>query len=362
VEGLLASLTTIALALALSGCATMEYLAQAACGQADIGLRARKLEGVRSDPNTSPEVRALLAEVPAIKMFAERQGLKATSNYGRYADVERSAVVWVVSASAPLSFTPHTWTFPIVGSVPYLGWFDRGDARDLAEYLRATGYDVDVRGAAAYSTLGWFNDPILSTMLGRGNGAIGDLANVVLHESVHATFYVRGQSALNESVAGFLGDRLAAAYLLETTGEDSEELRAYLEGLRSHERRAGTLHAAHEELAALYASSLSREAKLASKARILNRLRSDLGFPGSINNATLQGSEVYNSGRAELTELYDASGHDAARLLAALRELGPASFSRPHEQDLARVLAPLVRRVRAAGIARPGKASITARR
>ena len=175
-------------------------------------------------------MRELLAEVPTIKRFAERHGLRPTSSYAKYAEVPRSAIVWVVSASTPLSFQPRTWTFPIVGSVPYLGWFDEAEARDFADDLRSQGYDVDLRGAQAYSTLGWFDDPILSTMLGSGDEAVGDLANVVLHESVHATYYLPGQSPLNESVADFLGDRLATAYLRERTGENSDELRAYLEG------------------------------------------------------------------------------------------------------------------------------------
>ena len=85
-----------------------------------------------------------------------------------YGDVDRSAVVWVVSASDPLSFQPRTWTFPVVGSVPYLGWFNRDDARAFADELKGQGYDVDLRGADAYSTLGWFEDPILSTMVGEG--------------------------------------------------------------------------------------------------------------------------------------------------------------------------------------------------
>ena len=359
--GLSTRVITIALTLSLSGCATIEYLTQAACGQVDLGMRSRRLDAVVSDSATPAAVRALLAEVPAIKTFAERQGLKPTANYRSYADLHRSAAVWIVGASAPLSFTPRIWTFPVVGSVPYLGYFEKDDASALAKDLSVEGYDVDIRGASAYSTLGWFDDPILSTMLGGGDEAVGDLANVVLHESVHTTFYVPGQSALNESVADFLGNRLAAAYLREKVGEDSTELRAYLEAARERDRHAAAFHAAHVELAALYGSAKSRQDKLAAKANILRRLRAAVDFPRPINNATLSGYETYNSGKVELDELYEVCGHKASRLLASLRELGPGSFSKPHQQDLARVLAPLVRRARRSTPA-PRETPLAARR
>src|SRR5262249_41967930 len=153
--------------------------------------------------------------------------LTATENYVRYTQLDRDAAVYVVQAAPPLELKPRLWSFPIVGTVPYLGWFNVKDAKAYAQTLAQQGLDVDVRGASAYSTLGWFKDPVLSTMIGEGDGALGELANTVLHESTHATLYVKGQSAFNESLASFVGDRLARDWLATRFGEGSRQLKAY---------------------------------------------------------------------------------------------------------------------------------------
>src|SRR6185312_14274837 len=110
-------------------------------------------------------------------------------------------------------FRSKTWWFPIVGRVPYLGWFDRDDAHDFADELHREGWDSDVGAADAYSTLGWFDDPVLSTMIAGGDEAVGELVNVILHESVHATLYVDGQTRFNESLAEFVAGKLTTVYL-----------------------------------------------------------------------------------------------------------------------------------------------------
>src|SRR4029078_3952588 len=134
---------------------------------------------------------------------------------------DRPAAVWVVSACEQLRFRSKEWHFPIVGSFPYLGWFDLEQAKAFADELRAESWDVDVRGAHAYSTLGWFRDAVLSTMIPEGKEALGELVNVVLHESVHATVYIEGQAFFNESIASFIADRLTDHYLIQTRGNKS---------------------------------------------------------------------------------------------------------------------------------------------
>src|SRR5690606_33885389 len=135
------------------------------------------------------------------------QGLNRTRNYDHYADLQRPAAVWVVQAAPRLELTERAWSFPIVGTVPYLGFFDETEAQAFARELElAEDLDVDVRTAAAYSTLGWLRAPVLSTMIADGPEALGELVNIVLHESVHATVYVPGQSAFDESLASFVAD------------------------------------------------------------------------------------------------------------------------------------------------------------
>jgi len=336
------AVTLIAL-LSLPACTTTRYLLQAGCGQLELSLGGRDIAAVARDPRTSPRTSALLARIGQIKRFGEKNGLTATKSYSEYVDLERDAAVWVVTAAEPLGFRTRTWSFPIAGEVPYLGWFRREDADDYASDLRDDGWDVDVRGAGAYSTLGWFDDPVLSTMIPEGDQAVGELANVVLHESVHASFYVASQSILNESVANFMGDRLTEAYLDEALGHDASETQAYLEGVREGERRSALFRDARRRLESLYASNRSRGDKLADKRSILAALRTETGIVRQINNATLAQYEIYNTGSAKLEALLAACGGSWRRFLGTLHRLTPATFAAAQERNLDAVILPLVR-------------------
>jgi predicted aminopeptidase len=342
-----ALLLWVGLALALGlpllgGCTPVRYVLQAGCGQLELSLGARPLSDVLADPATPPRTAALLREVPSMKRFGERHGLTPTNNYAEFVNLGRAAAVWVVTASEPLRFRAKSWSFPVVGSVTYLGWFDRGDAQMFADELSFEGWDVDLRGASAYSTLGWFDEPVLSTMIPGGDEALGELANVVLHESVHATIYIKGQTRLNENIASFIGDRLAEAYLDEHRGPESLEKEAYLRGEREGERRARAMHAAYVRLAALYDSALPDAQKLAQKAQILAELRAEIGLRRPVTNATLAQFKTYTSSKAELSALLASCGGSYRRLLAALRRIRPETFAGPQERDLAAVIMPLV--------------------
>jgi predicted aminopeptidase len=327
-----------AVLLLCTGCGTASYLTQAAFGQLDLLEAARPIDEVVASRKTPPRIRALLQRVGDIKRFGERRGLTPTGSYTQYADLDRPVAVWVVNASEPLRFHTLTWSFPIAGSVPYLGFFDRDEAKEFAADLRKGGWDVDLRGASAYSTLGWFKDPVLSTMIAQGDEALGELADVVLHESLHATLYVKGQSLFNESVADFVGDTLAAIYLDEALGPASPEKKAWIDAEAQHDRRALRMHEAYVELDALYASSRPREAKLAEKQRILDALRRELGASRPINNATLSQAKTYSSGRPELAELLGACGGAFPRFVGALKTIEASAFHEPQQQDIGPVL------------------------
>jgi predicted aminopeptidase len=329
--------------LALTGCATTSYLLQAGRGQLQILTRKRDLAEAIRDPRTPARTRELLRRVASMKAFAKRRGLTPTGSYDEYADLGRPYAVWVVSACEPLRFRNKTWSFPIVGSVPYLGWFHREDAYGLASELRKQGWDVDVRGASAYSTLGWFDDPVLSTMISSGDDALGDLANTVLHESVHATLYVDGQSAFNESLASFVADRITDDYLTETLGPGSEEARAYDRGMEEGLARTVSMHEAYQRLEALFASPGSRDEKLAAKARIYAELGARVHARRPLNNAVLAQFRTYASGEAELGELFAACGRSVPRMMASLRTLRASSFPAPHTTQLREVILPLAR-------------------
>lgn len=334
-----------ALALAalmpLAGCTHADYIAQAACGQLEMVFARRPLADVIAGDDTPESTRLLLSKVSSIKAFAVRSGLHATNNYTDYVALNRSAAVWVVSASDPLQFRLKSWLFPVVGSVPYLGWFSRADAERFAGELRSEGLDVDIRPASAYSTLGFFDDAILSSMIGGGDGALGELANVVLHESVHATYYVPGQTVLNESVANFIGDILAERYLKETAGEHSIELAAYLENEERQKKRAKAMTIAYRRLFRLYESRLSDGEKLLEKERIIDELILEIHAKRALNNASLAQYKAYRSGYGELEALLQACGGDIPRMLGALRALNAEALGGDQQREIGPVLARL---------------------
>jgi predicted aminopeptidase len=288
-------------------------------------------------------LRALLAEVPRIKAFGETQGLKPTANYEAYADLQRPAAVWVVSACQPLAFTSKTWSFPIVGQVPYLGFFDEGEGHDYARELRAQGLDVDERGSGAFSTLGWFHDPILSTMVSPGEGALGDLAEVVLHESVHATVFLPGEVDLNERLADFIASKLTPLYLQETRGPDSEEARAWEASEAWARARRARMHEAYLALAELYASGASTPEKVERKGTLLEALRRELRTSRSINNATLAQFRTYHRPLPELDALFEACGRSVTRLLGAVQRLRSGSPVPPELERMSREGCPVSR-------------------
>jgi predicted aminopeptidase len=333
-------LSGLALVSLLSGCTELRYVAQAGAGQLSMTFGAQTIDDVVGDVSTPLRTRALLREVASIKRFGELQGLTATDNYTRYVDLDRPAAVWVVSACEPLRFRSKTWSFPIVGTVPYLGWFELADARAFAAPLRAAGWDVDVRPAGAYSTLGWLEDPVLSTMIPEGDEALGELANVVLHESLHATLYLKGQTRLNESLANFVGDELAKEYLDARLGATSSEKRAYLAVQERSERRARVLYAAYARLNRLYTSALPEKEKREKKRALLAELTARLGAKRPINNATLVQFRVYNSGASDLRELFGVCGGSWPRFIGALRTLDASAFTSPQDDAVVR---PLIR-------------------
>jgi len=331
------------LALALTGCTGLTYVTQAAVGQGKLMDRVRDIDELVAERRVDGRTRRLLSLVAPIKAFGERQGLRPTQNYRKYAKVDGPAVVWVVSASEPLRFRSRTWSFPLVGSFTYLGWFQRAEADAYAAGMRRDGWDVDVRGAGAYSTAGFFEDPVLSSMIPAGNEALGGLCNTLMHESAHSTIFVPHQSTFNESVAKFIGDRLAERYLHEALPHDAPETLAYEERMRRGDRRGRIMHEAFTALESLYASPLPVERKFAQKRAILTRLRADLGPGPPITNATLIQYRTYNSGQPELATLLEACGDDFPRFVAALKRLESGRYPRAQEPDVGRMVEPLVR-------------------
>ena len=333
----------LSVAVTLSGCFTTRYLTQAAAGEYALLRDARPIGQVVKDRAVPRRTRQLLAQVPAIKSWGQSRGLKPTSNYTRYTDLHRPAAVWVVQACAPLAFEPRRWHFPIVGSVPYLGFFDAKEAQAYAQSLEHDDLDVWVRGAAAFSTLGWFRDPVLSPMLSDGDDALGDLVNVILHESVHATLYVPGQSSFNESAASFVADAMTVELLTESFGGSGWQTRAWLDAEADGKKRVERLHQVTKELDALYRSGSPESHKRARKAVILANLKTELGLRRIPNNAMLAGFLTYSAGSDAFPRLKAACG-SWKRTLEALSALEPGDFAQPQQETLDGVLDALAAR------------------
>jgi predicted aminopeptidase len=337
----LLALAVVVLALQ-SGCLMFDYVPQAAAGQRDLSRRARDIDELLAEGRVAGRMRRLLSRVSAIKAFGEGHGLARTENYTKYVRVEEPPLVWVVSGSEPLRFRSRTWSFPLVGSFTYLGWFKRPAADAFARDLASDGLDVDVRGSGAYSTAGFFEDPIVSTMIAPGDLGLGDLADTLLHEMTHSTIFVKRQSTLNESVAMFVGSGLAVEYLSETLGPDAPEATAYTRYERGADERGRKMKVAYDTLKALYASPVPDAQKLAEKHAILTRLHDEIHFKRPINNATLIQYRTYHSGQDELAQLLAACDHDWRRFIARVKSLEKARFQKAQEGDIAGIVAPLV--------------------
>jgi predicted aminopeptidase len=334
--------TAIALSLLATSCMKLDYVTQAAVGENDLIVRARDIDELVRDGRVNGRMSRLLSQVATIKHFGEAHGLTATRNYTKYVRVDRPVAVWVVSASDPLRFHSRSWSFPLVGSFTYLGWFRRKQADGYGAELRTEGLDVDVRGAGAYSTNGYFEDPVVSTMIARGPEATGELANVILHESAHASFFVRNQSTLNESVANFVGDTLGAAYVEDTFGHDAKETVTYEAYERMREKTGAAMREAFAALEAIYASGRTTPEKLAAKQEVLRALRAKVHATRDINNATLIQYRTYNSGQGELATLLGVCDGDWHRFIQVLQGLQSKTFPKPQESDVGSIVRPLI--------------------
>lgn len=205
------------LLLCLAGCETVGWFGQAALGQSRILLARRPVAQVIDDPATPAALQARLLESRQMLAFAEHSlGLPVSGRYADYVELDREAVVWNLFATPRYSLTPVQWCFPIAGCVSYRGYFDEAAARRRAEQLAAEGHDVHVGPVAAYSTLGWFDDPLLSTFVGRRSS---ELAELLFHELAHGFAYVPSETAFNESFATFVGREGVRRWLAERGDE-----------------------------------------------------------------------------------------------------------------------------------------------
>jgi predicted aminopeptidase len=316
-----------------SGCEMPTYLGQAIHGQLDLLRRARPIDDVINDPEVPVEIRMRLDEVAGIKAFGAAVGLNTRRNYNKYVEVPEGAAVWFVGASKPLAFEAPRWCFPIAGCFTGLGWFDRDDAIAHRERLKRAGWDAMARPAGAYSTGGWFPDPIVSSMIDSDIAPFAELANVVLHESVHATVFIADEPFFNEGLAEAIGDALTDDWLVQRFGPRSDEQLQWTEVQAWRKARTDRQFAAYQELDALYKSDAAKSAKLARKQQILQTLATDLGMWRPLNNAHLIELRVYHASYGAFGDAVATCG-GARPMIAAAKTISRSDFRRALDDEL----------------------------
>ena len=268
------ALLLAASALLACGCATPAgYLAKQGKYLLRDSMGARSARSLLASPHTDARTRALLLRAGDIRRYAfEHIGLKRNGNFARYKQLDRDHLVSVVSACAADSFTPFTWRYPLLGRLPYRGFYERADADREAARLAGEGWDVVVRPVDAFSTLGFTRDPLYSFMI---DYTAYELASLILHEQTHATLFVKEQTQFSEELASFVGERGALDWLAGSVGTGSGEYQQALDQIadeRAFEERVRGLRGALE---GVYGSPVSRERKLQDKERLLTAFQNE---------------------------------------------------------------------------------------
>lgn len=295
----------VAAMLVLAGCTSASYYAQSIGGHLDLMSKRQDVGKLVADDSTPAALKQKLARAEAIREFALVElALPDNGSYRSYVDVGTPYVTWNVVATPALSLKPKTWCFPIVGCVAYRGYFDEADARRYGDELVVEDMDVTVVGARAYSTLGWFDDPILNTIL---YDAEYRFAGTMFHELAHQRVFVAGDSAFNESYAVAVEREGVRRWLAQNSTPAMQK--AYDREQLRREQFLALVLATREKLDALYASSADDAEKKREKARLFNELRAgyarlkatwdgysgyDAWFAVDLNNAKLALLATYN--------------------------------------------------------------------
>jgi len=331
------ALAVLALISAPTGC----YLSRGAWEEARILSRRQPISEIVANPRTSAETRAKLEVVLAARQYAnDRLRLRVKDSFTTYSRLDHDTLVLVVSAAYRDTLKAYTWWFPVVGRVPYKGYFDFDAARRAARDLADEGFDVYVRPSDAFSTLGFFNDPLLSTTL-RSDSLT--LANTVIHELTHNTFYASGQAPFNESFAMFVGARGAAAFFrsrgqeaaaarVDARWEDDKLLARFWAKLITS---LDSAYAAHPE---------SKAARIAVRDTVYQRARATLvseiapllrtinpryAERVQLDNAALLARRVYASDLDLFDRVYEREGKDLKRTIGRVIALAKSNRDNP---------------------------------
>ncbi|HEY7479265.1 MAG TPA: aminopeptidase [Gemmatimonadales bacterium] len=321
----------------------VRYITRAGIEETRI-LQAREpIAELVGDVGTDPATRQALRLVLETRDYAAKLGLEAKETYTTYADVGRDTLLLVLQAAPKDCICPYTWKYPIVGRIPYKGFFDFGDATRARDRLAARGYDVYLRPSSAFSTLGWFNDPLLSTTLTRDSV---ELAATVFHEIAHNTLYMKSATPFNESFAQFVGYRSAQSFFADRS--DTANARQAADRLHDEMVLGEFYRDLIARLDSLYATRPDSAALEAGRAEAGAWARAQLGGPVGasfrsfkvgrlperpVNNARLIGATLYRTRLDLFDKWFDRHQRDVRASVGALEQLmegaeGDSAFAR----------------------------------
>ncbi|HEX6628334.1 MAG TPA: aminopeptidase [Gemmatimonadaceae bacterium] len=337
------AIAAVAGTLWLISAPTACYLSRGAWEEAKILRRREPISEVISHPGTPRDVREKLKVVLAARQYAKDSiKLRTKDSFTTYSRLDHDTLVLVISAAYRDTLKPYTWWFPIVGRVPYKGYFDFGAAQRDAKKLYDDGFDVYVRPSDAFSTLGFFNDPLLNTTL---RADVATLANTVIHELTHNTFYAAGQAPFNESFAMFVGARGAAAFFRSRDqptiaehidaewGDDKLLARFWTRVIRSLD----SAYAAHPESKAaritardsVYARTrVALVNEIAPQFKTINPLYAQRV---TLNNAALLARRVYATDLDVFDRVYEREGRDLRRTIGRVISLAKSDPAHPFD-------------------------------
>jgi predicted aminopeptidase len=315
----------------LPGCSPI-YVLRAAYEEGKILWRREPIVDYVQRPEVTLDSQEKLKLVLTVREYA-RDVLKLNvgGSYSSFSYVDRPDLTYIVVAAPKTELRPYTWWFLIVGSVPYKGYFSKAEAEGEAERLKAEGYDTNIRPSAAFSTLGWFDDPLLSHLL-RYDKEV--LSEIVFHELFHNTLYVNGAGAFNESAANFIGHRAAIDFFRDRFGADSAEHQRAIQAWNDEREFGAYIAGLAQTLTELYSREISHDEKLRLREEVFAGAKTDWASriadrpqhrarafsQQPLNNAVLMHYIVYLKDLDLFESLYELSGRSLAKSIEMLKQ------------------------------------------
>jgi len=319
-------LALMALLLSTSGCGNLLYLSKLGWHQSFVTFRSVPVQEILDDAQVDDLTKEKVHFIQEVKRCGEeRFGLRKTKNYSTFFEV-RKPVLHVITACEKDRLHPYSWNFPVVGKVTYKSFFTADEAIKEKDLLDRKGYDTFLQQAAAYSTLGWLKDPIFSSMMEWNEGL---LAEVILHEMVHATVYFKDRTDFNEQLATFIGNQGAIDFLTERNGPESKEVREAIQRQEDDLLFSRWTDQACQELSAYYGRDISKEEKLKGREALFQSIQENFQkMKGQfktveyrnvgkmeLNNAVLLAYRRYVYRLDKFEALYQTLGRDLRKVI-----------------------------------------------